>query len=299
MKFSLICATINKTKELQRLLESLANQSYKDFELIVIDQNRDSRLRKVLSPYLGRFRIIHFNSSPGLSSSRNLGIREANGNIVAFPDDDCWYPADLLGRIVHMFRNKPEIDIFTGRSVDENGMPSGGRWGRSSGRLNRYNIWTRGLSITIFLRASVVRKIGMFDESLGLRAGTGLQNCWVQPALPGCPRNARFLIKTGRLSGKDIVSSSLLKICSATLSCCDDCRPNLFYCLWVLKFLVPGRNLHSILNSVRPSTPHITTVMLVNCPKQKEYWSSDRGTAGVIQCLTWPRRLHPLPALDP
>jgi len=45
--FSLICATLNREKELETLLESLAAQTYKRFELIIVDQNKDDRLDAV------------------------------------------------------------------------------------------------------------------------------------------------------------------------------------------------------------------------------------------------------------
>src|SRR5574340_342784 len=95
--FSLVLATVGRTAELERFLDALERQTCPDFELLVIDQNPDDRLRPILNRHRGRFEIKHTRSATGLSRARNVGLRLARGEIVAFPDDDCWYPTTLLG----------------------------------------------------------------------------------------------------------------------------------------------------------------------------------------------------------
>jgi len=172
LKFSLIMATVGRTKEVKRFLEHLNCQTYRDFELIVVDQNPDDRLIPILETYKERFPILHLRSERGLSRARNVGLKYISGDIVAFPDDDCWYPPDLLERVAHFFQEHPDIDVFTSRSVDENGEPSNGRWDSSAGLTNRFNLWRRAISFSIFLKKEVVERVGDFDESLGLGART-------------------------------------------------------------------------------------------------------------------------------
>jgi len=172
MRFSLVLATVARTKEVKRFLEHLDRQTYRDFELIVVDQNPDDRLVPILEAYKNRFPIMHLRSERGLSRARNVGLRHISGDIVAFPDDDCWYPPDLLKRVVRFFQKHPGIDVLTGRSVDENGEPSNGRWDNRAGLINQFNIWRRAVSYSIFLKKEVVKKVGDFDESLGVGAGT-------------------------------------------------------------------------------------------------------------------------------
>ncbi|RLB05041.1 MAG: glycosyltransferase family 2 protein [Deltaproteobacteria bacterium] len=171
-KFSLIMATVGRTKEVKRFLEHLDRQTYRDFELIVVDQNPDDRLVPILEAYKKRFPILHLRSERGLSRARNVGLKHISGDVVAFPDDDCWYPPDLLERVARFFREHPDIDVLTGRSVDENGEPSNGRWDNRAGLINQFNIWRRAVSYSIFLKKEVVEKVGGFDESLGVGAGT-------------------------------------------------------------------------------------------------------------------------------
>src|SRR5271166_2242893 len=99
---SLIIATLGRVTELDRLLASLDRQTYKDFEVIVVDQNLDDRLLPLLREHK-RLSIHRLRSSAGLSRARNAGMRAAKGDIFCFPDDDCWYPDQLLAIVSEWF----------------------------------------------------------------------------------------------------------------------------------------------------------------------------------------------------
>jgi glycosyltransferase involved in cell wall biosynthesis len=184
MKFSLVMATVGRTQEVERLLASLATQSLRNFELIVVDQNQDDRLEPLLEPYREAFPILHLASKPGLSRARNVGLEHATGDIVAFPDDDCWYPPDLLQRVAELLNEHRNLGGVTGRPMlvtkqeqgeqtPEHGRKVGApRFDKEAGLLDKTNTLLRAISYTIFLRRSVVEKVGGFDESLGVGAGT-------------------------------------------------------------------------------------------------------------------------------
>lgn len=172
MKFSLVLATVGRSDELKRFLRSLSNQTCRAFELIVIDQNDDDRVTEALLPYLEEFSIVHLRSARGLSRARNAGLAHLSGEVVAFPDDDCWYPPTLLQQINVLFSEHPQLDGVTGASRDGQGAYSSGNWDRSAGLLNVRNVWRRAISFTIFLRRSKIEAVGEFDEQLGVGAGT-------------------------------------------------------------------------------------------------------------------------------
>jgi hypothetical protein len=92
-------------------------------------------------------------------------------DLVAFPDDDCVYAPDLLESVAKRFVRDPALDGLTGRAVDPMGHSSRS-WAPEPARLSRDNLWNRGISFAIFLRATVTRRVGDFDEQLGLGAGT-------------------------------------------------------------------------------------------------------------------------------
>lgn len=172
MKFSLVMATLGRSVEVERLFGTLANQSYKDFELIVIDQNDDDRVSRLVTQFSDCLKIVYLRSEKGLSRARNVGLRHVSGDVVCFPDDDCWYRPDVLEYVARRFKAEPALYGLTGCSVDAGGVPSQGRWATEQLVVDRYNVWTCATSYTIFLRASAVRQAGKFNELLGVGSGS-------------------------------------------------------------------------------------------------------------------------------
>ena len=173
---SLIVATLGRTEELGRLLESLRAQTYTNIEILVVDQNTDDRVARVLSDVGQGLNVKHVRSARGLSRARNVGLGLSVGEIVGFPDDDCWYEPSLLGRLVSVFDNCPSLAGVVGRCVDRNGR-SPARYGTRAGPLGRFNVWTRGTpSPSIFLRRRALEHVGSFDEQLGVGADSPYQS---------------------------------------------------------------------------------------------------------------------------
>lgn len=173
VKFSLILATVGRDEELGRFLEHLDRQAYRNFELIIVDQNPDGFLEPLISQYQERFPLLHLRSGRGLSRARNVGLQHFSGDVVAFPDDDCWYVPDTLERIARAFYENSNCDGFTGRGVDESRPADYFFFSRRSGWVDKKNVWRRSTSFSIFLRASVIRAVGPFDESLGVGSESG------------------------------------------------------------------------------------------------------------------------------
>ncbi|MBW8350262.1 glycosyltransferase family 2 protein [Bacillus sp. IITD106] len=170
MKFSLIMATLGRQVEIiDNLFLSLKSQSYKNFEVIVIDQNEDQRMISLIEKYKTKIKIIYVRSEKGLSKARNIGMKYISGNIVCFPDDDCIYEVDTLMKVKEHFENNGILGV-TGRSVYE--FSSFKNREAKTKKINRYNIWFRSISYTIFLRKECLDKIGLFDEKLGVGSGT-------------------------------------------------------------------------------------------------------------------------------
>ena len=107
---SLITATYGRTEEVRTLLGSLARQSYKDFEFILVDQNPHFILREMVAEYASRLTIQYIRSeAKGLSLNRNIGLDYSRGEIVAFPDDDCFYEEDVLEKVIDVFQRQKDI----------------------------------------------------------------------------------------------------------------------------------------------------------------------------------------------
>lgn len=172
---SLVVATLNRTAELKRLLHSLEEQSYQDFEVLAVDQNTDDRLVPVLALHPG-LRVRHLRSERGLSRSRNVGLRVAAGDLIAIPDDDCWYPPDLLAAVAAWFDAHSEFGLlFTALRTAENAL-SGPKTPAAARRCSKSDVSTcLAASAALFLRRSVANAVGGFNEHLGIGAASKYQ----------------------------------------------------------------------------------------------------------------------------
>jgi len=157
---------------LSRLLESLVAQQYDDLEVIVVDQNEDERIAELLAPWQRQLSVVRLQSPRGLSRARNRGVAAAAGDIIGFPDDDCRYPPRLLADVAAVFGAEPDLDAVAGRTVDADGTPTAASWAAKPGCIDIRSVWRRAVSASIFLRRSVLERVGEFDESLGLGSGT-------------------------------------------------------------------------------------------------------------------------------
>lgn len=178
--FSLVVCTVDRTDELARLFGSLAAQTFRDFEVLVVDQNEDQRLAPILDRHANDFPIRHLTSQRGLSRARNVGLQAARGELIAFPDDDCWYSDGLVENVVASFRAHAGIHGISARRDGNPQLPH-------PLSLSVRNVWGRVASYTLFARREVYDAIGGFDESLGVGAGTpwgaGEDTDWVLRSL--------------------------------------------------------------------------------------------------------------------
>lgn len=119
MKVSLVLATLGRDVELLDLLKSLIFQTYRDFELIVIDQNTDGRIDAILERFQQSLDIRHIKVDfTGNAKARDYGIALARGGIIAFPDDDCVYDKDVLEQVVIEFVKRRRLAILVVGSYD-------------------------------------------------------------------------------------------------------------------------------------------------------------------------------------
>jgi glycosyltransferase involved in cell wall biosynthesis len=173
-RFSLIVATVDRVVELETLLASLRAQEFKDFEVIIVDQNYDDRVIRAVKFFESDLDLRLIRSSiRNNSHARNLGMNFAKGEIFAFPDDDCVYPADTLKRVQEYFVADGRLAFLTGPSLAHEGHLGPGRWQTQSGRINMFTVWTSLTEFNFFIRSEWARRIDGFDEAFGLGARFG------------------------------------------------------------------------------------------------------------------------------
>jgi glycosyltransferase involved in cell wall biosynthesis len=173
---SLVVSTLNRSAELKPLLESLLAQEFKDFEILVVDQNLDDRILPVLEGYQSRINIsrIHTPSRKGISAARNDGWRRARGNVILFPDDDCWYPPWFLRKGLELL-DTTGAQLVSGRIADETGRSINGRFASRAQAITRRSIWITHSEAACFLRRELLERLGGFDEGLGIGSLTKWQ----------------------------------------------------------------------------------------------------------------------------
>lgn len=163
--FDLVVATVERVDELARLLDSLAAQSYEALRILVVDQNDDDRLSPIL--HRSDLDLVRVVSPRGLARARNAALPALRADIVGFADDDCTYPPSLLRAVAWRLAPGSPLDGISLRVSHPDGR-SDVSWPVEPGVLTKANVWTRVASAGLFLRRSLVERVGVFDEQLGL-----------------------------------------------------------------------------------------------------------------------------------
>jgi teichuronic acid biosynthesis glycosyltransferase TuaG len=124
---SIIMPAYNCEKYVEEAINSVLAQSYRNWELIVIDDGSVDNTRNIITEYLQndfRISLLSNEKNIGVSAARNRGIDFAKGKWIAFLDsDDMWTPYKLEKQIEAVEENNAEF-IFTGSSyINEEGKP--------------------------------------------------------------------------------------------------------------------------------------------------------------------------------
>jgi len=107
-RVSVIIPTYNRANLISETIDSVLDQTYKDYEIIVIDDGSTDNTQEVLSLYGERIKIIQQNNQ-GQGPARNTGIKSSRGEWIAFLDsDDLWKPNKLKEQ-VDFLKNKPNL----------------------------------------------------------------------------------------------------------------------------------------------------------------------------------------------
>lgn len=109
-KVSVIIATYNRSALVTQAIDSVLAQTFRDFELILVDDGSCDNTRDALKRYTGKLLYI-YQENKGRAEARNAGIRQARGEYVAFlDDDDIWLPHKLEKQVVFLDAH-PDIGL--------------------------------------------------------------------------------------------------------------------------------------------------------------------------------------------
>ena len=194
--FSIIIPLYNKAPYIQNALNSIINQSFKDFEVIIIDDgSTDDGVLKVneffqreSTPFTD-WRLIS-QQNKGVSSARNYGVSLAKFEFIAFLDADDWWATDYLLNMKGLIDSYPEAGIYGSSyyKVKNNlNIPAsiGVDKGFTNGLINYFKVYANTLWMPLWTGATIIKK-SAFIELNGFKASLKLGedfDLWLRVAL--------------------------------------------------------------------------------------------------------------------
>ena len=166
---SVVIPTYNRAWTLEKAVDSVLNQAYDPFELIVVDDGSTDETASVLGKYENRLQVVT-QVNRGVSAARNAGIRRARGELIALLDsDDAWLPGKLKVQVDYFIQHPTCLICQTEEIWIRNGVRvnPGKRHRKEAGM-----IFERSLALclvspsAVMMRKSLLDEVGLFDERL-------------------------------------------------------------------------------------------------------------------------------------
>ena len=106
-KVSVIIPMYNSSKHILKCIDSVINQTYKELEIILIDdKSSDRTIKKIKSIKDNRIKVIKFNKNQGAASARNKGIEVSTGDYICFLDSDDYWKLDKIEKQLKFIKDK-------------------------------------------------------------------------------------------------------------------------------------------------------------------------------------------------
>ena len=167
---SVVIPTYNNGRFLIEAIESALAQTVRPREIIVVDDGSTDDTRERLRPYATRV-VYRYQANQGVSAARNLGIRIATGDFIAFLDsDDVWHPRKLELQL-EVFRNRPDLGLLgaAGFHWPDSGFPQVDNEPENSVKLVSWAqlvVKNRLVTSSVVIRSPVLKGAGEFDTQM-------------------------------------------------------------------------------------------------------------------------------------
>lgn len=172
---SIIIPTYNRAHFLRLTLLSIANQTYQNFEVFVIDDGSPNNEAQLVCENFEKVTYYKIENSGGPAKPRNFGIQKAKGKYIAFVDDDDIWLHTKLEKQIAVLEQNPDFGLVHGccETIDENGVLQNRIMGRLRNILDKHGDvkekmigrWTVMMP-TSFVRKAVIEKVGFFNEKM-------------------------------------------------------------------------------------------------------------------------------------
>lgn len=209
-KFSVIIPTFNRSHELMRAVQSIIDQTFEDWEIIIIDDGGNDDTGKVIASYILKYSNISYYKFPnmGASIARNIGIGLSKGEYIAFLDSDDEWSRGRLESVAKSIQESPSTLYITDfKSQDKTFSLLKPEYINSEyfrQILLSHNFL--GGTINIVVPKNKLMAVGGFDKNLTSSQDHDLYNKLVEVCdlqyVPG-EFAIYYLNSTGRISGKN------------------------------------------------------------------------------------------------
>lgn len=123
---SIITPSYNSEKLIDKTIESVKNQTYKNYEMIIIDDGSSDNSVNTITRLIKndtRFKLIELKENVGAAKARNIGIEKANGRFIAFLDsDDLWYSNKLENQVKFMKEKNIAFSFTSYEVINQSGI---------------------------------------------------------------------------------------------------------------------------------------------------------------------------------
>lgn len=173
VQVSIIIPTYNRAGLLHSAIASVLNQTFHDFEIVVVDDGSEDNTREIVMGFHDkRIKYIRHMINKGEASTRNTGIMNSNAQYIAFLDDDDEWLQEKLRLQVNLFKNSPPGvgGVYSGFVVIDMNDKSilGQKIPRKRGNIY-HDIFVEnciGTPSTVIVRKECFERVGLFDESI-------------------------------------------------------------------------------------------------------------------------------------
>ena len=120
MRFSIIVPVYNVEKYLSKCIQSLIDQDYNDYEILLIDDGSTDKSGIICEQYAKKYENIYVfhKKNGGLSDARNYGLQKALGDYILFVDSDDWIKKDILKEFSDIIENNKAVDVIETRFIE-------------------------------------------------------------------------------------------------------------------------------------------------------------------------------------
>ena len=111
---SIITVVLNSVETIERTINSIINQSFADYEYIIIDGGSNDGTLDIIRKYSNYISFWISESDKGIYDAMNKGIAHAKGQYIGILNSDDWYVTNSLSAVANQIQNNPNIDIIYG-----------------------------------------------------------------------------------------------------------------------------------------------------------------------------------------